>query len=143
MNKIIIIALILTGVFLSATENTFSITGEITFRKKGPIYIGLVNEEFKEGDDQNPEFGQIIQVEDLDMKLKTVSFIFNNVPSGVYGIRIFQDLNDNEELDSGAFGPKEPWGMSNNIRPKFRGPTFDEIKFEVLANVSDMNITIN
>ncbi len=76
------------------------------------------------------------------MKAKTVSFIFHNIPGGVYGIQIFQDLNGNGKLDSGAFGPKEPWGMSNNIHPKFRGPTFDEIKFEVLSDVSDMNITI-
>lgn len=29
--------------------------------------------------------------------------------------------------------PKDPWGVSNNVRPVLRPPTFDEARFEVPA----------
>ena len=142
MKKIIIMILIITGVFLYATENTFSISGEIEFRKKGTIYIALVSEEYERTENPVPEYSLVINEDVLDMKAKKISFIFTDIPEGVYGIRIFQDLNNNAMLDSGAFGPKEPWGMSNNIHPAFRGPTFDEIKFDVFSNISGMNIIL-
>lgn len=124
-------------VSISASENTFIITGEISFRKEGSIYISLVSD-----DGSSEAAGQVIDRTSLDMNMKTVSFTFQDIPEGTYGIRIFQDLNGNGKLDSGAFGPKEPWGMSNNIRPAFRGPTFEEIQFEVNANIKNMNITL-
>ncbi len=56
-------------------------------------------------------------------------FEFDNVEPGVYGVQLFQDLNDNGEMDKGMFGPKEPYGMSTN--PKKMGkPSYEDVSFE-------------
>jgi uncharacterized protein (DUF2141 family) len=58
------------------------------------------------------------------------SFVLDNIPEGTYAVAIFQDNNDNGKLDENIFGaPKEPFGFSNNIVPKFSAPEFEECKF--------------
>jgi len=60
---------------------------------------------------------------------------FANLSGGKYAVRVFQDENNNGKLDTGIFGiPKEKWGVSNNIKPMFSGPKFEEIVFEVNAD---------
>jgi len=35
-------------------------------------------------------------------------FVFNDVKAGIYGIRCFQDQNNDGKLNIGMFGPSEP-----------------------------------
>ncbi len=59
-----------------------------------------------------------------------MEFTFTDLPEGEYAIKIFHDKNSNRVLDTGFFGlPKEPYGFSNNVRPKGRGATFEESVF--------------
>ena len=59
--------------------------------------------------------------------LQTASF---QVPHGKYAISIYQDLNENGQLDQAAFGiPKEPIGFGNNYKP-FGKPKFDAALIE-------------
>ena len=65
-----------------------------------------------------------------------------DLPEGEYAIAVYQDLNHNQQLDTNMFGvPTEAYGFSNNIRPKFRAPSFDEAKFTL--NTSSKNLSIN
>jgi uncharacterized protein (DUF2141 family) len=51
---------------------------------------------------------------------------------GEWAVVITQDLNDNDKLDKNLMGiPVEPYGFSNNVRPKFAPPAFDGCKFMV------------
>ena len=51
---------------------------------------------------------------------------------GVYGVACFHDLNGNGKMDMNMLGiPTEPYCFSNNVRPRFRAPTWNEAKFEV------------
>ena len=60
----------------------------------------------------------------------TVDIVFQNLPAGVYAVSCFHDLNGNGKLDTNLLGiPTEPYGFSNNARPKFRAPHWDEAKF--------------
>ena len=53
--------------------------------------------------------------------------IFDSIPPGVYGISLFQDLDSDGEMDKNFIGyPLEPFGFSNNLRPVFRAPHFEE-----------------
>lgn len=65
---------------------------------------------------------------------------FTNISKGAYAISSSQDLNGNGVLDKYWTGiPKEPWGVSNSIRPTFRAPTFEEAKIDFngeLLNIS-------
>lgn len=55
-----------------------------------------------------------------------------DLPEGNYAIAIYQDLNDNKKFDKGWFGiPTEPYGLSNNVRPKFSAPGFEDCKFKI------------
>ena len=54
------------------------------------------------------------------------------LPEGNYAIAIYQDINDNKKLDKGLFGiPTEPYGLSNNFRPKFSAPSFNDCKLKI------------
>jgi uncharacterized protein (DUF2141 family) len=57
---------------------------------------------------------------------------FDKIQPGTYAVAVSVDTNGNGKTDTGLFGiPKEPWGVSNNVRPKMRAPKFDEATFVV------------
>jgi uncharacterized protein (DUF2141 family) len=61
----------------------------------------------------------------------TVEISFN-IPEGEYAVAGYQDLNDNGILDKGLFNiPREPYGLSNNFRPKWSAPKYDDCKLKV------------
>lgn len=65
--------------------------------------------------------------------------IFENIPTGTYGVKLYHDVNGNNRLDSNAMGiPREPFGYSNNAKARF-GPA----KFKDAAFLIDKNITIS
>lgn len=67
---------------------------------------------------------------ELNKPVKGANMLDVSIPKGTYAIALFQDLNGNTKLDTNLFGiPKEPYAFSNNIRPKFSEPAFDDCKF--------------
>jgi len=59
-------------------------------------------------------------------------FIFSNLKSGKYAVSVMNDKNDNKALDKNLLGiPKEEWGVSNNVRPALRAPSFEEAAFDI------------
>eukprot|EP01038_Epipyxis_sp_PR26KG_P002145 gene2145-3047_t len=55
------------------------------------------------------------------------SCVFKGLADGTYAVAVLHDTNGNQKMDFSALGlPAEDWGMSNNVRPSFRGPTFKE-----------------
>ena len=49
-----------------------------------------------------------------------------------FAIAIFHDVNDNGEMDKNWLGiPKEPFGFSNNVRPKFSSPEFQDCRIKI------------
>lgn len=52
------------------------------------------------------------------------------LPPGEYALSIFYDSNANGELDTNFIGiPKEPVALSNNARPRFGPPKYEDAKF--------------
>jgi uncharacterized protein (DUF2141 family) len=52
-----------------------------------------------------------------------------DLPPGSYAFSCYHDINGNGKLDTNWLGiPTEPYGFSNNARPKFRAPNWDEAK---------------
>jgi acyl-CoA reductase-like NAD-dependent aldehyde dehydrogenase/uncharacterized protein (DUF2141 family) len=63
------------------------------------------------------------------------------LPAGRYAVSVYQDLNGNGKLDSGAFGiPNEPVGISNNPKIRYGPPRFDDSAF--VLGESDQTISI-
>ena len=63
---------------------------------------------------------------------KGTEFVFSNLKSGKYAVSVMNDKNGNKVLDKNLLGiPKEEWGVSNNVRPTLRAPSFEEAAFEI------------
>lgn len=62
----------------------------------------------------------------------TVQVSFKDIPNGTYAISVYHDENDNDEFDR-LFGmiPKEDYGNSNNIPPRFGPPKWEDARFEI------------
>ncbi|MCF8358737.1 MAG: DUF2141 domain-containing protein [Prolixibacteraceae bacterium] len=124
-----LLILLLAFVFQArAQNNAANITGTLyNIERSGKVYIFLVDEKsFK-----TPQSG--IDTLILNAGYETLNFTFVNVQKGVYGIRCFQDINGNEKLDKGTFGPVEPWGLSWKKKKKFPFK-FCDIAFETDSN---------
>ncbi len=66
--------------------------------------------------------------------------VFEDLPEDNYAISVFQDENENDELDTNIFGiPKEPYGFSKIKGMITRRPTFEKCKFKVQG---DTEITL-
>lgn len=54
------------------------------------------------------------------------------IPAGEYAVLLYHDLNGNQKLDKNFFGiPREPYGISNNPKPRFGTPEYTRARFEV------------
>ncbi|QDA59503.1 DUF2141 domain-containing protein [Hymenobacter jejuensis] len=63
--------------------------------------------------------------------------------NGEWAVALTQDLNDNDLVDKNMLGiPTEPYAFSNNIRPKFSAPAFDECKFTVSGPATLVTISM-
>jgi len=96
----------------------------LTNQKGHKLYVGLYRQQ-----DQFPEFNHNYMNRVIEVRSATVTVMFE-VPFGSYAIALSHDLNDNGEIDKNLFGyPKEPFGFSQNRKPKLGPPGFDECKF--------------
>lgn len=96
----------------------------------GNIYIALYNSKDTFLVRSKMYKGLILQAESNTMKCK-----FQNIPKGTYAIALFHDENLNKKLDKNFFRiPKEGYGISNNVKPMFGPPRFDNAKFNVDSN---------
>ena len=91
---------------------------------KGPILVALYNSEssymeveFKAG------MGESTANE--------VVIMFEDIPGGEYALTLFQDENEDKELNVGMFGPKEPYAFSNNAKGTFGPAKYKDAKFKV------------
>ena len=115
-----------------------SLSGKIYISRPSVVYIFLVDEE----NSKIPLSGELLKIipSQKDVDAGFVSFMFSNLEEGIYGIRCFQDLNNNKKLDKGMFGPCEPWGFSWNVQPPPKYPNFK--KYCHLVNDDIQNIKI-
>ena len=62
----------------------------------------------------------------------TETIIIDDLPQGEYAFMLYHDKNADGELNRNFLGiPKEPFAFSNNVKPKFAKPVFEECKFSL------------
>ncbi|MTI20028.1 DUF2141 domain-containing protein, partial [Fulvivirga sp. RKSG066] len=62
---------------------------------------------------------------------------------GVYAVAIFQDTNNNGELDKNFIGlPKEGFGFSNKSLGTFGPPSFEETKFSLAEGGAQVKVEL-
>ena len=97
---------------------------------KGSVAIGL----YKEAD-RFPDYEKSFKNGYVKASAGGVEYSFENIPEGEYAIAVYQDENENKELDKNFFGmPKEKYGFSNNKFGTSGPPKFDEVKFKVTGD---------
>ena len=132
--------LIVTSIIF-AQSGGYIINGEVLIYDVGDVYIYLADEETA----KTPMTGNkviIIKDDGTNRDFRKVPFQFENVEEGVYAIRCYQDVNGNEKLDRGLFGPKEPWWLSYQGERPLRIPKFKHIAFKVDSNIRDIQINL-
>lgn len=68
----------------------------------------------------------------LPIRQSTITCTLPPLPYGTYAIAVFHDLNGNGQLDKNSLGvPTEPYGFSNDVRSKWRAPSFSEAAIRV------------
>lgn len=96
-----------------AETDGFTIRGIVNYNNSGAIIVKLLDQsEFERdisGKDPQSPFILKINADPSKGEIKSVQFLFTNVPAGAYAISVFQDVNGNGKLDMGLFGPVEPW----------------------------------
>ena len=91
----------------------------------GAVYVAI----FKPGKDF-PE-GKPIEGKKVDASHERVQIAFSVEP-GEYAIAVYHDENSNGKMDKRIFGiPKEPFGFSNDFRPKLSAPKFSDCEVKV------------
>ncbi|UFH56780.1 DUF2141 domain-containing protein [Spirosoma sp. KNUC1025] len=102
----------------------------------GAVYIAL----FKPGK-EFPD-GKPIEGKKLNATSHSVQTTFSIDP-GEYAVAVFHDENGNGKMDKRIFGiPKEPYGFSNNFRPKMSAPKFSDCQFTLGEGGKSINITV-
>jgi len=93
---------------------------------EGNIHIGLFVESGGFPKSTGQWQGKIISADQV-----TITATFTDIPAGDYAIAVFQDLNNNQALDTNFFGiPKEPYGFSGG-NSTMGAPDFSEAKFSL------------
>ena len=122
MKKILLLSLLSNIIF--AQKSTLKVSIKGFENNKGKLYFQLLDTKEK----TIKQFAEVIDNKQVTIEIKDL------VP-GKYSVRVFHDENNNTKLDTGMFGiPKEPWGMSNNVKANFGPPKFEESLVDLKVN---------
>lgn len=101
----------------------------------GYINIGIFN--------SNTDFlkkGKAFRNFSIKVTKSVESIVIDDLPKGNYAISLYHDKNSDGICNLNLLGiPKEPYGFSNNFKPRFSAPVFDDCKF---VFHKDLNLTI-
>lgn len=90
-------------------------------------------------DDHKISFGRTVKLD----KNGNARLVFRGVAAGDYAIKVFVDQNGNGKLDKNFLGiPKEPYGLSNDIKPRFSMPSWEQLKFTIKPGITKQSITL-
>lgn len=140
--KIILLSLtlLLTSYFLKAQNATVSAKNGTTITvtiptqsDEGTIRLGLYTE------DVFMKAAPTMSVEAPIKDGKAIA-VFENVPEGTYALMLYQDKNNNKQMDFEPNGmPSEPYGSSNNVM-SMGPPSWMDTSFEVTNQPIEMEI---
>ena len=73
---------------------------------------------------------------------KTFTYTFHDLPPGEYALAVYQDMNSNGRINKNLLGiPTEPYGFSNDIKPRLSAPSFEKTRFTLAADTT-ISITL-
>jgi uncharacterized protein (DUF2141 family) len=133
--KVLTWSVIILFVALAAGAQSLTITVSHVDAGAGPLMFGIFDSE-SEFPDGNPAASGLTEG-DSD----TVTYSIDDLPPGTYAVAIYQDNNENGQLDKSGLGiPKEPYGFSGSWK---RGAAdFDEASFNHGSQGSSISVRL-
>ncbi|SRX52452.1 DUF2141 domain-containing protein [Aequorivita sp. CIP111184] len=131
MNYLVLFFYLLFG---SPSNETNNLTINITNIEniQGTLEIGLFN-----NNERFLEEGQAFKTISVKVQADSETVVIKNLPKGTYAISMYHDENADGKCNRNFLGiPTEPYGFSNNFRPKFSAPTFEDCQFAIKSNHS-------
>lgn len=121
----------------NAPKSTLELTVTNISDKGGNLMVALSNSKTSY-DSHKP-----VQAKRVAVTGKEMTLTFAGLAPGEYAIRMFQDVNENNELGRNLFGiPSEPWGFSNNPQG-LRGPAnWEQARFSFSASADKQTINL-
>ena len=93
---------------------------------QGEIKVGVFNKETNFLKD-----GSAIKNYSIKVGKDSETLVITDLPKGEYAISMYHDTNSDNKLNTSFIGiPKEPYGFSNNVKPKMSAPKYHECKFD-------------
>ena len=122
--------LLLTTLISPPDTGTLKLTVENIQSEEGNIMIALYKSKDNFLNEENVYKSAV-----LTAQTPRVHFTFEKIPEGDYAMAVFHDKNGDGKMNFKLFIiPKEPYGFSNNVKPKFSKPSFEDARFEVKGN---------
>lgn len=113
----------------TAASATLTIHVQNVLPAGGTLRLGLYDAARYPDDDSKP-----VASADVPASAGETVITLTGVPPGIYAIQTFQDINSNDRMDTSWLGlPLEPFGFSRDATPLLSKPSFDEVKFTLLA----------
>ena len=129
MYRLILCFLLLSGT-VQAQNPQLTIEIQNIEVEKGKITIGVFTK-----NDIFLKVSSVYKSYSVAVRKNTETITIKDLPKGEYAFIIYQDKNSDGKLNENALGiPKEPFVFSNNVRPKFSKPTFEDCKFSLASN---------
>lgn len=123
--------LILMSFNLIDKEESYTLTIKVEGLRntKGEVIFALYN---KDGSIPDEKYKKYFKkgISSIDIN-NAATFVFSNLPKGIYAVNILHDENKNGKIDKGLILPKEGVGFSNyesiglSNRPKFSKASFE------------------
>ena len=111
-------------------EHTLTVKVTSIESQRGVIEIALYKDPQKFA-----KVGQTYRIVRVKTEGNTIIHDFKDLEEGKYAVCLFHDENNNKTCDKNFFGiPTEGYAFSNNIRPKFSVPTFEECSMRLDKN---------
>lgn len=113
-----------------ASNHTLNIQLDNIRNNKGNLYIFIYKYE-----NQYP-FNPELHFEILKSNVSEgrLTYIVKNLSKGKYAITLLDDENANKDLDKFLGIPCEGFGFSNNVKPLFSLPEYQELLFDIKDN---------
>lgn len=109
-----------------APLNTLSIQIQGVGTRTGQVMLSVCNQEGFNGT-ARCEFSKIVPIAEIGRPI-----VLENIPNGTYGVKLFHDVNGNNQLDTNAMGiPREPYAFSNNAKGRFGPAKFEDAAFTI------------
>jgi uncharacterized protein (DUF2141 family) len=124
----------LPGFFMSAAAATLTVHVANIDPKGGTLRVSLYDEFAWSAPEDEPQMsGNVPAV------APETTVVFKDVKPGVYGVKCYQDANNNGKFDQNFIGlPLERFGFSHDAKPFLTQPGFNRTRFTVKDGDNDI-----